>query len=141
MLGLMKKMKTYDELKQILSFEDRFRYLSLSGLVGDRTFGSERYLNQRFYNSSQWRRTRDFVILRDNGCDLGIPGREIHNSIYIHHINPLTPFDIKSGSSALLDPNNLITVSHRTHNAIHYGDEKQLQIGFIERRPGDTKLW
>lgn len=137
----MTTMKTYKELSQILSFEDRFRYLSLAGTVGERTFGSERYLNQQFYTSAPWRRAREYVIVRDNGADLGIEGREIHGILYIHHINPLTPEDLRYGRPALLDPENLITVSHRTHNAIHYGDESLLQKEFVERTPGDTKDW
>lgn len=139
MLGLM--MKTYEELRHIPTFEERFRYLMISGVVGDRTFGSERYLNQSFYTSAPWRRVRDYVIIRDNGCDLGIPGREIFSSIFVHHMNPISPEDLKFGRPSLIDPENLITVSHRTHNAIHYGDESQLQQEFVERRPGDTKDW
>lgn len=134
-------MRTYETLRHISTFEDRFRYLALKGEVGDRTFGSERYLNQRFYTSSEWRRVRDFVIVRDGGCDLAIAGREIYASIYIHHLNPITPEDLKFGRASLLDPENLISVSHRTHNAIHYGDESLLQKEFVERRPGDTKDW
>lgn len=133
--------KNYEELRRISLFEERFRYLSLEGLVGETTFGSERYLNQRFYVSAEWKRARDFVIIRDGGCDLGIPGREIYGSIYIHHMNPITPEDLKFGRPCLLDPNNLITVSHRTHNAIHYGDEGLLQKDFVERSAGDTRLW
>lgn len=134
-------IRTYDELRRLQTFEERFRYLAIAGQVGDRTFGSERYLNQRFYTSSEWRRVRNFIIVRDNGCDLGIPGREIHRSLYIHHMNPITPEDLKNGNDSIFDPQNLITVSHRTHNAIHYGDERQLERGMIERQPGDTKLW
>lgn len=138
---MLTKIRTYEELQHILTFEERFRYLSLVGTVGDQTFGSERYLNQSFYNSSEWHRARDLVIIRDNACDLGIPGREVFSSIHIHHMNPITPEDLKFGRYSLIDPNNLITVSHRTHNAIHYGDERQLQQEFVERRPGDTKEW
>ena len=137
----MTKNRTYEELRQLPTFEDRFKYLSLLGNVGETTFGWERHLNQSFYNSSQWRRVRDFIIVRDNGCDLGIEGREIHSSIYIHHMNPIVPDDLRFGRPSLLDPENLITVSHRTHNAIHYGDESQLPKPFVERRPGDTKDW
>jgi hypothetical protein len=134
-------LKSYEELRHILTFEDRFRYLSLVGTVGDATFGSERYLNQRFYTSYEWRSVRDQVIIRDNGCDLGILGREIYGPVYVHHMNPIKPEDLKFGRYSLIDPNNLITVSHRTHNAIHYGDEKQLVPEFVERSPGDTKDW
>lgn len=137
----MTKIRTYEELRHIPTFEERFRYLSLVGQVGDSTFGSERYLNQQFYNSHQWHRARDFVIMRDNGCDLGIPGREIYSKIFVHHLNPISPESLKFGWPELLDPDNLITVSHRTHNAIHYGDERQLEQDFVERRPGDTKEW
>lgn len=134
-------MKSYEELRHVSTFEDRFKYLSLAGIVGDRTFGSERYLNQRFYTSSRWRRVRDYVIVRDNGCDLAFPGREIYSTVFIHHINPLTPEDLKFNRPCLLDPENLISVSFKTHNAIHYGDESQLQQPFVERSPGDTKQW
>lgn len=137
----MKTFRSYSELQKLFSFEERFRYLSLDGIVGDPTFGNERYLNQQFYNSVAWRRARDFVIIRDNGCDLGIEGREIHSTIYIHHMNPLTPEDLRFGRPCLVDPDNLITVTHQTHNAIHYGDENQLARDPIERRPGDTKDW
>lgn len=135
------KLRSYEELRHILTFEGRFRYLSLAGLVGDPTFGSERFLNQQFYNSPVWKQARDQVIIRDQGCDLGIPGREIYSTVYVHHINPIQPEDLKFGRPSLVDPNNLITVSHRTHNAIHYGDEKQLEQTFVERQPGDTKEW
>ena len=137
----MTKKRTYDELIKLPTFEERFRYLSLAGNVGETTFGWERHLNQGFYNSSPWRRVRDFIIVRDNGCDLGIEGREIHSSLYIHHMNPIVPEDLRFGRPSLLDPDNLITVSHRTHNAIHYGDESHLQKEYVERRPGDTKDW
>lgn len=133
--------RSYDELRRLTTFEDRFRYLSLAGIVGEQTFGGERYLNQRFYNSSPWRRVRDFIIVRDGGCDLGFPGREIYGSVYIHHINPIQPEDLKFGRESLLDPDNLITVSFRTHNAIHYGDESLLVKEYVERTPGDTKEW
>lgn len=133
--------RTYEELRKLQTFEERFRYLSLLGNVGEKTFGWERHLNQSFYNSAPWRRVRDFIIVRDNGCDLGIPGREIHSSIYIHHINPIVPEDLRFGRPSLLDPDNLITVSHQTHNAIHYGDESHLRKEYVERRPGDTKDW
>lgn len=134
-------IKSYSEMIKLPTFEERFRYLSLQGVVGDQTFGSARFTNQEFYTSSQWRRTRNIIQIRDEGCDLGIRGREIHSTVYIHHINPLTPDDIRFGRPCLLDPNNLITVSHRTHNAIHYGDESQLQQDPIERRPGDHMPW
>lgn len=137
----MTTSKSYLELSQLPTFEERFQYLSLAGLVGDRTFGHERYLNQRFYTSSAWKRARDVVIIRDNACDLGIEGRDISDTIYIHHINPLAPDDLRYGRPCLTDPGNLITVTHRTHNAIHYGDESQLFTPPVERQPGDHKDW
>lgn len=133
--------RSYLELEKLRTFEERFRYLSLGGIVGDQTFGHERYMNQQFYNTAAWKRARDIVQIRDNGCDLGIDGREIHDTVYIHHINPLVPDDFKFGRPCLTDPNNLITVTHRTHNAIHYGDESQLFTGIVERSAGDTKDW
>lgn len=124
------------------TFEERYHYLRLAAVVGEQTFGSERFLNQAFYNSQEWKRARNGVIVRDNGCDLGIPGREIHATVYIHHINPITPDDLKYGRYSLIDPDNLITVTHQTHNAIHYGDESQLtRAEPTVRTPGDTKEW
>lgn len=136
----MKKM-SYRELLQLSSFEDRFAYLNLAGQVGYETFGSNRIFNQQFYHSSEWRRTRNGIILRDNACDLGVPGYEIHSRIYIHHINPITFEDIEFNSEALLDPENLICVSKQTHDAIHYGSESSLPKLPIERVPGDTCPW
>lgn len=98
-------------------------------------------MNQGFYTSREWRNARDGIIIRDNGCDLGIEGYEIHRGLFIHHLNPITPAQIEAGDPALLDPNNLITVTHNTHNAIHYGDERMLPKPPVERRAGDTKLW
>ena len=134
-------IRTYSELCKLISFEERYKYLRLCGKVGDETFGRDRYLNQILYKSEEWKSLRRKIILRDNGCDLGILGREIHDNVYIHHINPLVPDDFKFGHSCLLDPNNLISVSHRTHNAIHFGDESQLQHDPVERRPGDHLPW
>lgn len=133
--------RSYSELFNLQTFEDRFRYLKLNGEVGSATFGSERFLNQRFYNSEAWKRARSQVIVRDSGCDLGIPGREIHDRIYIHHINPIDADDVRFGKPSLVDLDNLITVTHRTHNAIHWGDESLLLSDYVERKPGDTKLW
>lgn len=135
--------KTYTELAKLDSFEDRFRYLILKGVVGRETFGFDRYINQRFYTSRQWRQIRQTVIARDLGCDLGVPGYEIHQGIYIHHMNPIKPEDIIEGDPAILDPEYLIAVTHDTHNAIHYGDLTLLSIRALltERTPGDTKLW
>lgn len=133
--------RTYSELSLLETFEERFRYLALKGTVGDATFGFDRYMNQQFYRSAEWRHIRNRVIVRDNGCDLGIEGHEIYTGLYIHHMNPMTVDDIKHSESRILDPDNLITTCHRTHNAIHYGDERLLIQPYVERRPGDTKLW
>lgn len=133
--------RTYTELMQYSSFEDRFRYLALRGSVGLPTFGPDRYINQRFYTSTEWRRTREYIIARDEGSDLGIIGYEIHHGLVIHHMNPMTVGDIVHGDGSILDPEYLITTTHQTHNAIHYGDEKQLPRPFVARAPGDTKLW
>lgn len=136
----MKKM-SYRELLQFSSFEDRFAYLNLAGQVGYETFGSSRIFNQQFYHSSEWRRARNRIILRDNGCDLGMPDYEIHGRIYIHHINPITKQDVEDFSDNLFDPDNLICVTFDTHNAIHFGDERTLPKTPIERAPGDTCPW
>ena len=133
--------RRFSEVRQLETFEERFRYLALRGNVGESTFGFNRWVNQGFYTSREWRQTRDKIIVRDNGCDLGIDGYEIHSGLYIHHLNPITLEQIESGDDCLLDPENLITVTHRTHNAIHYGDERLLPRPLVERRPGDTKLW
>lgn len=134
-------IRSYRELRRLDTFEDRFRYLSLCGQVGETTFGFDRWINQQFYRSAQWRQARRDVIVRDNGCDLGVDGYLIHSHILIHHINPLTPEEIEHGADWILDPEFLITTSHRTHNAIHYGDERLLLRPLEPRRPGDTKLW
>lgn len=134
-------IRSYSDLRRLETLEERYKYLALRGNVGESTFGFDRYVNQLFYQSSQWRRVRQDVILRDNGCDLGIEDYEIHKGLYIHHMNPMTLADIRSGDPEILDPEYLITVSFKTHNAIHYGDERLLPRGPIERKPGDTKLW
>lgn len=134
-------IRTITELLQIPTFEERFRYLSLQGQVGASTFGFDRWLNQQFYTSQAWRRARRDVIARDLGCDLAIEGYEIHSRIVIHHMNPLSVDDLVEGDDAALDPEFLITTTHNTHNAIHYGDERLLPKPHISRRPGDTKLW
>lgn len=134
-------IKTYSELITFNTFEDRFNYLKLNGGVGRSTFGFDRYINQQFYRSSEWKRIRNFVILRDNGCDLGIFGYEIHSDILIHHMNPMDAKDILHTEEWILDPNYLITTTHRTHNAIHYGKESVYPKVVTERTPGDTKLW
>lgn len=133
--------RSYSELRQLETFEERFRYLALKGNVGQSTFGFDRWVNQGFYTSREWRQARDGIIVRDNGCDLGLDGFEIHSGLCIHHLNPITLEQLEAGDDCLLDPNNLITVAHRTHNAIHYGDERQLPLRPVDRRPGDTKLW
>jgi hypothetical protein len=137
----MSRIRTYSELSRLDTFEERYRYLKLDGKVGRSTFGFDRYINQRFYHSREWRQVRDYVILRDQGCDLGVEGYEIHAALLIHHINPMDPLGMVHGDHSILDPEFLITTSHRTHNAIHYGDERQLARPFVERSPGDTKLW
>lgn len=133
--------RTYSELRSLSTFEERFRYLALRGKVGEATFGFNRWINQDFYTSHEWRNARHGIIVRDNSCDLGIRGYEIHSGLYIHHLNPITVEQIESGDPCIIDPDNLITVTHRTHNAIHYGDERLLPRPLVDRRPGDTKLW
>jgi len=137
----MSKIRTYSELRQLESFLERYRYLKLRGGVGTATFGFDRWINQRFYKSREWIRARDYVIVRDNGCDLGILGFEIHTDLLVHHMNPVTIDAVTNSDDWLLDPNFLITTSLKTHNAIHYGDESLLPRGPIVREAGDTKLW
>jgi hypothetical protein len=135
-------IKCYSDLRRLQTFEERFSYLKLGGVVGRDTFGFDRYLNQGFYHSREWRSLRERIIIRDNGCDLGVEGYEIHDRIYVHHMNPMRPDDIKHSNEDNLDPEFLICVTHDTHNAIHYGDESLIRRRqFVERRPGDTKLW
>lgn len=134
-------IRTYSELQRLSTIRERFRYLALRGGVSDSTFGFDRYINQQFYRSRQWRQIREHVIVRDQGCDLGVVGYEIHTSLVIHHMNPLQADDIANGDPEILDPEFLITTTHQTHNAIHYGDERQLPQVFVERKRGDTKLW
>lgn len=139
----MKKMiiRTYSELITLPTFEDRYRYLQLNGAVGKDTFGFDRYINQQFYRSKEWQRIRDEVIIRDNACDLGMEGYEIHGRIYVHHMNPIMVRDIQSNSDYLMNPEFLICTTHRTHNAIHYGDENLLVRAPIERTKNDTCPW
>lgn len=134
-------IRTITELLQIPTFEERFRYLSLPGHVGEATFGFDRWINQEFYRSRQWKDARTHVIARDLGCDLGAEGYEIHDRIVIHHMNPMVASDIVHGDEDILDPEFLVTTSHRTHNAIHYGDEKLLARPRAARKQGDTRLW
>lgn len=133
--------RSYAELIEISTFEERYRYLREYSEVGVATFGFERWLNQAFYTSREWRDVRQEVIARDLGCDLGIEGREVWKQIIIHHMNPLTVRDVTRHDAAILDPEYLISVSLRTHNAIHYGDESQLDKPLVQRIPGDTKFW
>ena len=137
----MTTIKTYSELSRLLTFEERFGYLRLDGVVGKDTFGFDRYLNQQFYRSSEWKRIRNQVIVRDNGCDLGIDEYEIHGRILIHHMNPISIEDLQHVSDLLMNPEYLICVSHRTHNAIHYGDENLIVSAPIERSQNDTCPW
>ena len=139
----MKKMiiRTYSELITLPTFEDRYHYLQLNGAVGKDTFGFDRYINQQFYRSKEWQRIRDEVIIRDNACDLGMEGYEIHGRIYVHHMNPIMVRDIQSNSDYLMNPEFLICTTHRTHNAIHYGDENLLVRAPIERTKNDTCPW
>lgn len=134
-------IKTYSELITLPSFEERYNYLKLNGVVGEETFGFDRYLNQIFYTSSEWRAIRDHVIVRDNGCDLGIEGREIYGKVLIHHMNPINKIDILTRSDFLLDPEYLICTYKNTHDAIHYGDESLLIRDPVERSKNDTCPW
>ena len=134
-------IKTYSELITIPSYEERFKYLKLDGVVGEETFGFDRYLNQIFYNSDEWKSRRNDIIIRDNGCDMAMDDYEIKGRIYIHHMNPIAITDIISQSDFLLNPEYLVCVSFRTHQAIHYGDESLLVTAPIERKPNDTCPW
>ena len=129
------------ELAEISSFKERLEYLQLYSSIGIQTFGGARWLNQVFYKSPEWLRVRRDIILRDDGCDLGLVGYQIPDHILIHHINPITIEDVKNRNPIVFDPNNLICVSHNTHNAIHYGRTNEAWNAFTERSPGDTKLW
>lgn len=134
-------IRTITELLTLPTFEARFRYLALGGQVGDATFGYDRWINQEFYRSRQWKDARNYVIARDLGCDLAVEGYDIHDRVIIHHMNPMVASDIVHGDRAILDPEYLITTTHQTHNAIHYGDERRLPKQHTPRRVGDTKLW
>lgn len=136
-------IRTYSELSRITSFEDRFHYLQLRGSVGEATFGFERYLNQQFYRSRQWKLIRNEVIARDEARDLGVPTFEIYEArnVIVHHMNPMRVEDLESGEDHVLDPEYLISTTLRTHNAIHYGDASLLAKPLVERKPGDTRLW
>lgn len=133
--------KCYSDLRHLPTFDERFNYLKIHGQVGKATFGFDRYINQRFYRSREWKQIRLHVIARDNGCDLGIDGYEIHSEILVHHMNPMEIESITRGNDDIFDPEFLITTTHRTHNAIHYGNSNMLPRKLVERRPGDTDLW
>lgn len=137
-------VRRYSDLMQLQTYEERLEYLRLRGSVGQDTFGFDRYLNQLFYRSAEWKRVRDIVIIRDNGCDLGMPGYEIGDKIFVHHMNPITINDIEDATDFLLNPEYLICVSKETHDAIHYGTDiagyaERKKV--VERKPNDTKLW
>lgn len=134
-------IRTYTALKRFDTLEDRFSYLMLRGEVGESTFGFDRHMNQAFYRSREWKQIREAVIARDNGCDLGVPGYEVHSRILVHHMNPMLPRQIVSGDSAILALDYLITTTHNTHNSIHYGDDSRIPRILEPRRQGDTKLW
>ena len=134
-------IRTYSELITLRTFSERFQYLKLNGVVGRPTFGSERYLNQLLYWSDEWKKIRRRIIIRDNGCDLGCEGCDVYGRIIIHHLNPITAEDILRRNPMVFDPENLICTSNSTHNAIHYGDEKQLMWEPVERKKNDTCPW
>ena len=140
-MGMKKMIRTYSELIKLKTFKDRFEYLKLDGIVGEETFGFDRYMNQIFYKSREWTSVRRAVIIRDNGCDLGVEGYEIHGKILIHHMNPINLSDIVHKTDELLNPDYLITTVLSTHNAIHYGDANLLPALPIERRANDTCPW
>lgn len=135
------RIRNFSKLRKLKSFKERYDYLKLGGEVGIATFGADRYLNQAFYRSKEWKRVRDQVIVRDNGCDLGVEGYQIYDRIYIHHMNPMTVDDVLDRNEDILNPEFLICVSFDTHNAIHFGDASLLPKLPIERKPGDTTLW
>lgn len=134
------RTRCYYEMSTFESYLDRFNYLVLNGEVGKETFGFDRYLNQDFYRSREWKSAREEVIVRDNGCDLGVPGYEIHSDILVHHMNPISVDDIVHQKDWILDPEFLITTTQKTHNAIHFGLDAPAPL-FAERLPGDTALW
>lgn len=141
-MGKLRMIRTYSELVTFPTFEERYKYLKLDGVIGEDTFGFDRYLNQKFYHSSIWRRIREDVILRDNGCDLATPGYDIVGHITIHHLAPITKEDIIKQSEFLLNPEFLVCVSDNTHKAIHYGDERKLvKNQIITRTANDTCPW
>lgn len=140
-IGVMVGIKRYSDIRGLKTIEERFEYLKLGGSIGESTFGFDRWINQKFYRSMEWKQIRDEVIIRDGGYDLGALDAPLKGPHLVHHMNPLTTRDIELGTDNLLDPDFLILTSLRTHNAIHFGDKSLLPQSFVERRPGDTKLW
>lgn len=134
-------LRSYSELSRLRTFDERFRYLLLAGSVGVETFGFDRYINQRFYRSEEWKHVRNIVIARDNGCDLGIEGRDINGRVYVHHMNPMNLEQINNHMDLILDPEYLVCVTFATHNAIHYGDESYITLAPVERQPNDMCPW
>lgn len=134
-------LRSYSELSRLRTFDERFRYLLLAGSVGVETFGFDRYINQRFYRSEEWKHVRNVVIARDNGCDLGIEGRDINGRVYVHHMNPMNLEQINDHMDLILDPEYLVCVTFATHNAIHYGDESYITLAPVERQPNDMCPW
>ena len=134
-------IRCYNDLIQLKTFEERFQYLKIHGKVGEETFGLDRYINQQLYKSQRWRSTRSRIIIRDDGCDLGIDGRQLDDYIVVHHMNPITLEDIEEERDIVFDPDYLICCSTRTHRAIHFGDENLLIRDPVIRRPNDTCLW
>lgn len=142
MTSMITKIRSYSELITLPTYEERYEYLKLGGRVGADTFGYDRYLNQHLYQRNpRWKKARDKVIIRDNGCDLGVEGREIYDKVIVHHMNPITMDDIVNDRDWIYDPEYLICTTHNTHNAIHYGDEKRLVLAPKERTPNDTCPW
>ena len=137
----MLRIKTYSELSKLKTFEERFEYLRTGSVVGESTFGMERYLNQAFYRSKEWGSVRRQVVIRDNGCDLGVEGYDIAGPIIIHHMNPISAEDIENRNPDILNPEYLICVSDTTHKAIHYGNGDMIPKTFVERKPNDTCPW
>ena len=138
---MTKNVRTYSEMHRFDTHEERFEYLMLRSSVGQSTFGFDRWINQQFYRSAQWKHIRNNVIARDVGLDLAVEGYEIYDKIIIHHMNPMQPEDLDAGDPDILDPEYLISCTHNTHNAIHFGDKRLLTKPFVERQAGDTNLW
>jgi hypothetical protein len=135
------KIRTYSDLVKLQTFEDRYKYLKLNGIVGSSTFGFDRWLNQVLYKTTRWKKSRNDVIIRDNALDLGVDGYDIYDKILVHHMNPITIQDVEDNNSIIYDPEYLICTSLKTHNAIHFGDEKQLVETVVVRRKNDTAPW